>query len=246
MSTFEPGRSPNKILKARAREERRARVGDMVLTGRSLSYIASVIGVGLATVERDLKRLQDEWRTRQADGHDARVARQIARLDRIEAEAWGAWEQSKKPAERTVTRSVQKAGGDSLHSELVKTERVGDAAFIASLTRLQQLRMEIEGTKAPVRADVEVRLGVDDVFIGGDTLEAARVERDAFAADPRFKPRGIEDMRSTNGANGSAANGSTGNGSMVEDAELIEGGDDDEDDDDGSSNNGAGGNDTLQ
>lgn len=201
-----PGRTPSKIVKSRTIEERRARVADFILMGRSAAWISLALSIGRATVDRDVRAIRKEWEDRRLDGHDAKVARQLARVDRIEAETWDAWERSKAPQEKTITRSTRTSdGSERLHSELVKVEQVGDPSFLATLTRLQQIRMEIEGTKAPVRQDVEVRLGVDDVFPGGDTLKQAIAERDAFANDPRFKPRGLEDMRGNGSANGSAA-----------------------------------------
>lgn len=183
---IEPGRAPRKFRTKRERTERRARVGALLLEGRSFSYIAETIDISLSTAVRDVKACEEEWKKRQAVGHEARVSRQLAMLDRIDMELWDAWARSKQPKEKRVAKNVtvgekpaqtEKKGaaraGPQERSEasLVTEGQVGDPRFLMGLLRSFEERSKTLGTYAPTRSVEEIYLGVDAVF-SDDTVDA--------------------------------------------------------------------------
>ncbi len=88
------------------RQDRLERVGQLHLSGKSLRTIGELCGISRAQVCRDLRLVRQEWAQRASQGIRALMERELARLDRIEAEAWRAWENSQQPlVESTVDRT---------------------------------------------------------------------------------------------------------------------------------------------
>ena len=64
-------------------EQRRARVAEMYLNGLTQDAIAHSIGVGLATVHRDIKYIQGVWKQSQLETMDQAIVKHLAELDYI-------------------------------------------------------------------------------------------------------------------------------------------------------------------
>ena len=78
---------------------RREQVADMYICGYSQTAIADKLSVGQATVSTDLQFVQKEWRESRIRSFDAMRELEIRKLDRLEREAWAAWERSQKPSQ---------------------------------------------------------------------------------------------------------------------------------------------------
>ena len=57
------------------------------------------------TICDDLKRIRAEWRESAVRDFDEARQLELMKLERIEREAWSAWDQSKKPAQSAVVTS---------------------------------------------------------------------------------------------------------------------------------------------
>jgi hypothetical protein len=79
--------------------ERRARVAALYLEGCTQTEISRIVGVNQATVSRDLALARREWRTNVLRDFTERQAEELAKLALLEAEAWSAWERSKRSVE---------------------------------------------------------------------------------------------------------------------------------------------------
>jgi len=80
------------------------------------------------TVSRDLQALQTEWlRASLMDMTEAK-AREIARIDRLELEYWGAWDRSQ--AEALKSRVSQDVAKGTVTQTSEATQRVGDPRFL--------------------------------------------------------------------------------------------------------------------
>lgn len=77
-------------------------MAELYLASWSQGEIARELGVSQATVSSDLKKLAQAWRDSAARDFDLARGLELERLDRIEREAWAAFERSKKPAETAV------------------------------------------------------------------------------------------------------------------------------------------------
>lgn len=106
----------------------------------------------VASVSRDLEAVRLVWRERATKLISERKAEELARLDRIESEAWDAWERSKKDAvNKFGQRKQSPAAGDKgptvLHEE-VGTEtkqRDGNPKFLELVARCVERRLDVLG-----------------------------------------------------------------------------------------------------
>jgi len=75
---------------------RRKRVAELMLTGQyKQEEIAAMLGVVLRTVCRDVSEIKKEWRAATAETMEVLKAKELARLDAVEREAWVQWERSR-------------------------------------------------------------------------------------------------------------------------------------------------------
>jgi hypothetical protein len=88
--------------------ERREQVADLYVKGWRQMAIAEKLDISQATVCLDLKAIQKFWRESAVRNFDAARDLELQKLDRIEYEAWGAWTESKKPAQSaTMTEGTR-------------------------------------------------------------------------------------------------------------------------------------------
>src|SRR5579883_2321224 len=129
---------------------RRSKVAALVLQGVTNQYeIAERLGMdrdsGQRTVSRDLKALREQWREMAVANWCEAKGKELARLDRIEAEAWAAWERSK--VDRTSTRAKEKKFGrsKSSESEIKREKRDGDPCWLEVVADCVRQRRAILG-----------------------------------------------------------------------------------------------------
>ena len=89
------------VTRARKTElaQRRKQVAELYVQGWTQIQIAEKLEIVQSTVSEDLKRLQKEWRESRLRDFDAARELEIQKLDRLEREAWAAWERSQKPSQ---------------------------------------------------------------------------------------------------------------------------------------------------
>ena len=77
---------PPKVPQAKrdAIAARRTQVATLRLAHLTQTEIAAKLGIGLATVNRDLQAIRDEWAERRDTGYTEWVAEELAKLDRLE------------------------------------------------------------------------------------------------------------------------------------------------------------------
>ncbi len=142
-------RSPAEI------ERHRRLISDLYLQGLLQAEIAARIGVGQATVSRDLKALRKEWlKDSKADFGQAK-AKELAKIDRLEREYWQAWRRSCQDAETTTQKGVT-AADKVTRKEVSKTAKgqAGDSRFLAGVQWCIERRCKILGIDAPKSVDM--------------------------------------------------------------------------------------------
>ncbi len=102
--------------------QRRAKVADLYIRGWTQATIAIECGASQPTICDDLAKIRDEWRKSAIRDFDVLRERELQRIDRIEREAWAAWERSQQPVQSAVVtgediakrtkKSVQQKYGD--------------------------------------------------------------------------------------------------------------------------------------
>jgi hypothetical protein len=112
------------------RERDLERVTQLYLQGLSQYAIADIIGtVTRSQIARDIQEIQKRWREAGLINFNEAVNRELARVDRLEATHWRAWEKS--------------FAGDG----------EGNPAFLAGALRCSEHRSRILGLFAPERKE---------------------------------------------------------------------------------------------
>jgi len=135
--------------------ERRKTVASLYLQGKFQDEIAKVVKVDRGTVSRDLKALQEEWLKSGVMDLNAAKARELAKIDEIERQAWVAWEQSRKDAETMeVTGTAQGGKGKPDKVKKITKGQAGDPRFLAILLDCTNRRCELLGLDAPKKNEL--------------------------------------------------------------------------------------------
>src|SRR5690349_19797662 len=102
--------------------ERRRRVADLYTQGWTQMEIAAKEGCSQTTISADLIQIRREWRASMVRDFDDARAAELKKIDRVEREAWRAWERSQQPAQsahisdepnaRHTKRHVKNQNGD--------------------------------------------------------------------------------------------------------------------------------------
>lgn len=142
---------------------RRQTVSEMYLGGKTQPQIAQSLRVSQPTISLDLKWLQAEWLQTALMSFDKLKARELARIDRLEREYWGAWDRSQIDYESSSTELVddieknKSNDGDRARNpvEIVRRKvntkkegRVGDRQFLTGIQWCIEQRLKIFGVYA--------------------------------------------------------------------------------------------------
>lgn len=136
--------------------ERRLKVWEMYIQGRSQFYISQQLGVAPSTVHFDLKEIPKEWPEKVRPLEEQRII-ELQRLDSLEVELWEAWRRSQDDKEVvTVEESFgpigqQQGGVVGSRTTTQRAGQVGDPRFLAEITKIIGLRCKILGLEAPTK-----------------------------------------------------------------------------------------------
>ncbi len=97
---------------------------------------------------------------------------QLAKLNRIEAEAWDAWHRSKQ--DRVTTGQSKDAGGQTSAS-VEKAGQIGDSRHLATALTCINRRCKLLDLDAPERRELSGPAG-GPIQIGGSGLDEAHID----------------------------------------------------------------------
>ena len=126
---------------------RREQVADSYIQGKTQAEIARDLGVSQPTVSTDLKAIQTQWRASAIRDFDLLRERELQKLDRLEREAWAAWERSQKASQQTVVSTT----GDEQRTQDTVKEQYGDPRFLETVHKCIASRRALLGLDAPTR-----------------------------------------------------------------------------------------------
>jgi hypothetical protein len=144
------------------------------LHGELQFEIARAVGIDQGNVSRDLRWVHDQWLQDAKLANGDRVARELAKIDEVERQAWAAWQRSQQIAETTRTR--KSLPGDEVMAEVTRQGQVGDAHYLEVVLKCVERRSKLLGlekappptlvmpipwdlvTAPPDRDEVEIRL----------------------------------------------------------------------------------------
>jgi hypothetical protein len=100
------------------------------------------------TIEGDVKYILKNWVKGQTDP-DVWVDEEIFRYYMVEQEAWNAWEKSKRPRERTISKEGSRDSKSGTYSfdevQTLKEEQVGNPVFLDKILECIEGRGRIRG-----------------------------------------------------------------------------------------------------
>ncbi len=122
------------------------READMYFRGKSQQEICAELELSPATVSRDLKSLQQEWRESRLYDMNAAKNKELARIDALERTYWEGWEKSLQMAHSTSEGISGPGSTVTLNSE---REQFGDPRFLNGVMSCIEKRCAILGLNAP-------------------------------------------------------------------------------------------------
>jgi hypothetical protein len=157
---------------------RRRDVAVRYLHGETQYEIAAAIGLDQSGVCRDLHWVYDQWLEDSKLARGERIARELAKIDEVERQAWAAWQRSQQIAEATRTQKTTEADGTGgkLMAEVTRRGSAGDSCYLETVLKCVERRSKLLGlektppptlvmpipwdlvTAPPDRDEVEVRL----------------------------------------------------------------------------------------
>ena len=132
--------------------ERRKYVAARYLRGQTQWEIARAFEVTQKTISLDLKAIQAEWLAQAVLDRGEWTARELARIDEVERQAWAAWTKSQENAE---TLRAKTRGADQSSAETVKVSKgqAGDPRFLEIVLKCVAKRCELLGLDAKKESD---------------------------------------------------------------------------------------------
>jgi len=122
-------------------------VADLFLQGWNQDAIGRELSISQPQVAADLKKINQAWRESAIRDFDAARDQELARLQRLEREAWAAWERSKQPSQ---SATVNGEAGAQTARRTVK-HQYGDPRFLDIALRCSEARRQLLGLDAPTK-----------------------------------------------------------------------------------------------
>jgi len=158
---------------------RRKQVADLYLQGWTQSAIAAEVGVTQPTVSVDLKKIQETWRNDSIRDFDLRREIELQKIDRVEREAWAAWERSQKPDQTATTIDEP----NNRHTRRQVRNRHGDPRYLDAVLKCITARRELLGLDAPAKMEIETH-GTTDIERSDRLIAIALTLRERQGAGP--------------------------------------------------------------
>ncbi len=153
---------------ATQREVALNKTAQMLVRGFKHKDIAAELGVSTETIRKYTKIVDARWRSAAMMDLDKVRAKELARLDHLEATYWEAYEDSKRSGKLlTETRSPRSNGVDRVETMTTTEQRDGNPFFLGGVMKCIELRCKIYGLEADkfmIFAEVKAH-GHDDLTI---------------------------------------------------------------------------------
>jgi len=133
------------------------------LLNEDLSKRKTDYTISLPMVYYDLQQALIEWKRERFDNIDDYITQELSKLDKMEVEAWNAWEVSKGGKERKKQRSSKKPNKVDAeinepdyygYSETASETSSGNPRYLDLLLNIQQRRAKLIGYDAPIKIDM--------------------------------------------------------------------------------------------
>lgn len=157
MSSGRPRGQPGHRRKG-AREDDLARVAKLDRRGYSQAEIAKVIGVSQPQISEDLKTIRQHYRQMANATYAEKVEEKRAQLREVRAQAWVAWEKSKKDGTRWAEEVTTSATGDRTKTTDVKEGRLPDATYLRVIIETLRDESALDGLNQPQKLNIHANV----------------------------------------------------------------------------------------
>lgn len=127
--------------------QRQQRVSDLHLQGWPQASIAQQMGVAQSTISHDLRTVYQQWQKSAIRNFDLVREIELKKLDRLEREAWAAWERSQKQKQEATISS----DGAVQRTTKKVAEQTGDPRFLEQIHKCIASRRALLGLDAPTK-----------------------------------------------------------------------------------------------
>lgn len=147
-------KGPRPGYKKRSRgqiESDRAVIAEQYLQRKPLVRIGEALGLSRQMINHELKHIRAAWLASSLRDFDALKSEELARIDKLEATYWDAWERSLREQTTTTTGREKGPQGDKDTARVQKRLPVGDPRFLQGIQWCITKRCEILGLDAPTK-----------------------------------------------------------------------------------------------
>jgi hypothetical protein len=140
--------------------KRRREVASLYLQGWPQADIAEKLQMSQSTVCLDLRRIHNTWKESGLMDFHTRQVVELQKLDRLEREAWAAWERSQKPSQQARV----KGGRSEQDAERVVKNQIGDPRFLDQVHKCIASRRALLGLDGPVKIEARSPMVLEPVL----------------------------------------------------------------------------------
>jgi hypothetical protein len=158
--------------------------------------------ISYITVSKDLKTIRERWQKSTALALDEHRAKELAKIDTLEAEYWSEYFLSKAEQESTVNRAGldTRTGRQVSSYETRRVKKTGNPAYLQGIERCIGMRIKLLGLNAPERVEIAWReKAVQDIRAGLVSYGALTEQFDEDLANELFRIAGKPIVVSTDG-----------------------------------------------
>lgn len=127
-------------------------IGKLYCEGMPQGKIAEKLGINRDTVTTSLNLIRKVWRERLGDTIELHRAEQLAKIDRVESEAWEAWWESKKAVIELKREIENSPDGVKTKKSKLKKMQTGEVRFLELVSKQVEMRSKILGLDKPESA----------------------------------------------------------------------------------------------
>ena len=135
-------------------ERDRRRISEMYLRGELQADIAKELSLSQSTISNDLAAIQEEWKLSSLMDFDKRKAQELAKVDDLEREYWGAWKRSYGVNVKRSKKATKKMGDTIQEAGETEESLLGDPRFLAGVQWCINKRCELMGLDAPKKSEL--------------------------------------------------------------------------------------------
>lgn len=142
----------------------RVEIASMYLQGRPQHEIAASLngraGIGYSLsrqmISYDLGQIRAVWLKATIENYDARVGRELAKIDHLERTYWAGWERSlEKHTTETSYAKVGESGQPAMDRKVFRTDPgLGDPRYLRGIEWCIERRCKLLGLDKPAQLDV--------------------------------------------------------------------------------------------